>query len=349
MKPEPEPSSLPTLSSLKSNTVGFLPPVKDIISAPITKTPMTIEWSVKTVGEWRDLLNQVPRANWMQSWSYAKAAHRRDYKSTKLGVIRQDGADIGCVAIQEIRLGAIRMININRGPLWFREDVDLADWSKFAKLLRNTYPRHWLQRLRWMPELKYSTEALMAITDAGFRQTPQTYHTSWLDLRKSEEDLRKSLRLKWRRNLSRFERSGAQIHIDNSNVDLLPFIREYQKHKLQKGYAGPTADFLKEEFLAAHPFSDTSLLWAIDEGTAVAGIMLVLHGKSASYRMGWNTETGRKLNSHYGLLWRAVTALRDRGIESFDLGGLLPKEAPHLTHFKTGMKGDHIQLVGVFR
>ncbi|MFN8943310.1 MAG: hypothetical protein ACK5WZ_01645 [Pseudobdellovibrionaceae bacterium] len=66
--------------------------------------------------EWDELLSQAYRANWMQSWPYARAVYTRDFKSTRFATIQKNDKKLGIVAIQEIRLGPIHFIEIQRGP-----------------------------------------------------------------------------------------------------------------------------------------------------------------------------------------------------------------------------------------
>ena len=83
------------------------------------------------------------------------------------------------------------------------------------------------------------------------------------------------------------------------------FVENYVGDKWSKRYHGPSGRFVKEEFLAARPFRDGLLLLARMKGETVAGIFILLHGRSASYRVGWTTEAGRSFNAHNFLLWNA--------------------------------------------
>ncbi len=310
---------------------------------------LSLEWPALSVGQWRELLSRAPKANWMHSWPYARASHLRDFKHTRFAILKRGRQSIGCMALQEIRLGPVQVINLNRGPLWFSENVSLHDWSAFAQSFRKTFPRRWLLRLRWMPEWTHSPAGLALLTEAGFLKTEQTYHTSWLDLRNTQEELSRNLHPKWRNRLKQSRASNLKVTIDWQGNELLHFLRCYEKHKAAKAYLGPSAEFFRQEFLAAKPFKEACLLWAWQDARPIAGIFVARHGRSASYRMGWNSLEGRSSKAHYNLLWCAIDELRILGVDYFDLGGLLPREAPELTQFKERMGGDSIELLGIFR
>ena len=96
---------------------------------------------------------------------------------------------------------------------------------------------------------------------------------------------------------------------------------------------------MKEEITTAFQTGDGFLLWAYVDNVPVAGIAILMHGNSGSYRIGWNTEVGRKVNAHYNLLWNAILTLKELGLEYFDLGGIKPDDAKGISHFKTGIGG----------
>ncbi len=309
---------------------------------------LSLDFSVRRVGEWHDLLRQAPHANWQQSWPYAEATRARDYKLTRIAKICEGQNVIGMVALQEVALGPIHVVNINRGPLWFEEAPKQTRLVSFANLLRSKYPRRWGLRLRWLPEWTYTEAAVTTLLEAGFRDTGATYSTNWIDLRPSVQELRQSLRGNWRNQLNRSLKSSLRIEEDWKGAKLSAFLRSYEAQRQRQSYPGPSAAFLREEFLSAVRNRDGLLLWAMEGESPVAGLMVLVHGGTASYRMGWTTATGRLNHAHNGLLWRALTSLRARGIERFDLGGILPLEAPRLTHFKEGLGGQNHRLLGIF-
>lgn len=302
-----------------------------------------------TIQNWRELLSQSPQANWMQSWPYAKASYARDYKATKLGLIIHNGGPIGFMALQQIQLGPIKLWNLNRGPLWFSPTPHADTLNDFALLFNDHFPRKIMCRRRWLPEWENNESAQQTLTQTGFQILPQTYQTIWLNLRKSEADLRAELKQKWRNCLNKGLRSELEIRWDWHCQNLDYFLQQYEVHKNLKNYLGPSKLFIKEEVKAAIPFKEACVFWAMKNNQRIAGILILIHGKTASYRLGWNTQEGRAYNAHYALLWNALMLLKEKNIEAFDLGGIKPEEAQGVSHFKLGMGGQHVKLLGLFK
>lgn len=302
-----------------------------------------------TVGQWREFLEQSPQANWMQSWSYARACYRRDAKRTRLFTLRHRGGPVGFFALQEIKLGPVHVWNLPRGPLWFQAEVEESWLASFASEFSSQFSDRWWRRRRWLPEWEENGKARDILSSVGFQALPQSFETLWVDLTKPLPTLRENLDQKWRNGLHKSERSSLDIEVDRRATNLEHFLKRYEFHKIQKGFQGPTSAFFQEEIQNSLQFQDAFLLWARCQGEIVAGAYFLRHGRNLSYRLGWNTERGRQLNAHYGLLWRALEVAHQLELKAFDLGGVKPIEAPGVTHFKRGLGGRPSRLLGLFR
>ena len=313
----------------------------------LDQNSMSFQWTSQGAAAWERLLGRTTHANWMQSWSYAKAVQARDQKSTRIAIICKNKRELGVVAIQEIRLGPIHFLEIQRGPLWF-EPVTWDLFLEFAQLLRQTFPRRFLRRLRWLPEWPDEAGKVQDLLHLGFQKRPQIYETVFLNLRQPLSDIRNQLHGKWRNGLHKAERANLGLVTDFKGEKISEFLFQYHKYKISKGFLGPSPEFMRQEFLAAQKFEKSFLLIAEKAGQSIAGIMIMMHGPCGSYRIGWNSEQGKKDNAHSLLLWKAVELLREKGFSEFDLGGVKTTESPGVTHFKLGMGGRHIRLIGLF-
>ncbi len=300
---------------------------------------MEFDWSKRTIGEWRILLQQAEKANWMQTWPYAQAAFKRDFKRSRLALIKKHGQAIGLMAVQEIKLGPVQIINLFRGPLWFSSTPAESIFLEVAEAFRREFPNKILQRLRWMPNWEITPHCKDVLSKIGFKERPEYFLTIWLDLKKPVEELRRDLKQKWRNCLNKSERSNIRIVKDSGTRKLDLFLKYYARHKKIKNFRGPSDAFMKEEISTAFQSGDGFLLWAYFENRPVAGVAILKHGNSGSYRVGWNTDEGRVVNAHYNLLWNAILNLKSSGIEYFDLGGLKPDAAKGISHFKSGLGG----------
>ncbi len=298
---------------------------------------MKLDDSSRTVGQWRELLVQVPRPNWMQTWPFAKATRSLDQRTSRLSVLQERGAPVAMMVTQEVRLGPFHMVNLNRGPLWFSQSPTELDLQNFAAAFQSHFPPKLGRRMRWLPEWASTEESRRCFQNSTWRMRPENFQTVWLDLTIAEAVRRRNLQKKWRNALAKAEKSKLEIFEDQSGERLALFLRLYQEHLRLKRYKGSTPEFVKAEVVAALPFSESATLWAHYNSQPVAAMMFLLHGKSSSYRFGWNTPLGRATNAHYLLLWRAQEILAQRRIHFLDLGGILPGDAPGLTHFKLGL------------
>jgi hypothetical protein len=310
---------------------------------------VTLDFTARAPQEWHKLLSQVFRPNALQSMPFLHAARRIDRMAPRFALILVDGTPQGVVTLQEIRFGPVHILNIYRGPLWFTA-APQEDWLLgFAQELDRKYPRRLLRRRRWLPEWPLSESTLALLNKAGFRKNTQTYETIWLDLRDSEQALRQRLNGKWRNRLNKAEREGLVVSIDQTGKTIGAFLDCYVLDKRAKNYKGRSREFLATEISGAMQLREAQILWASSEnGTPVSAVLIVQHGHSATYRIGWTTDEGRAKQANTLLLWQACLLLKNRGIHFFDLGGIEPGTAEGMTAFKRGLGGEELRLLGVF-
>lgn len=301
---------------------------------------MRFDWTLRTLQQWKELLDQAQHANWMQTWAYAQASFKKDWIPTQMAAVSDDqGQLVAIFALQKIIIGPVKYIRINRGPLWLKKNVCERDLIQFAQLLRSEFPKSLFTKIKWLPEFFLSPICIKSLEKIDFKLAQKNFQTTWLDLSLSEQVLRSNLKQKWRNSLNKFEKSNITIRIDNTPGYFSEFLNFYELYKRQKKFTGPTREFLGIELSEAFRQKQATLFWAMDNGLPVAGIAIHSHGKNISYRAGWNSTQGRLANAHYGLIWRAILHFKKLGFEQFDLGGILPMEAQGLTHFKLGLGG----------
>jgi hypothetical protein len=304
---------------------------------------MKLNWQVRTLKEWRQIFSQAKTHNWMQSWAYAQASFKIDRLYTKIALIEKNKTPIGAMSVQQIKLGPIQIINLKRGPLWFVEpDENLL--LEFAEAFRNEFPKTLFQRLRWLPEFEMTQNLVNAIEKIGFSLKKENFITSWIDLTEDLNAINKTLDQKWRNGLNKALKAELTVIVDRDNKNLLSFLNYYDQHLSTKKYRGPTSKFLKEEFIESEMTRDHFFIWALHNGQPISGIAINKFGKSAAYRVGWNTPKGRAKNAHYLLIWKALEICKNEHILQFDLGGMLPDEAQGVTKFKSGLNGKVTQF-----
>jgi hypothetical protein len=309
---------------------------------------MTIDWSPRSVPEWRHMLRAAPRSNWMQSLTLAKALQDIFKKNTRIGAIRLDGKIVGMLTLQEVKIGPFRLIELYRGPIWFFEAPEEAWLAAFADLFAKEYPRGFLQKRRWLPEWPDSQSAREALRKHGFRGSRKFYETIWLDLTKPEEDLRASLKKNWRADLKKGASAEIDIRIDRDGSSIEMFLEYHEQERTRKKYRTRGVALLKNELKNAALLKEILILWALDQEEPAAAVAIVMHGNSATYRAGWALPRGRDLHAHNVLLWDAITMLKNSRYRALDLGGTTPTSGSSgYIRFKQGMGGESFKTMGV--
>lgn len=310
---------------------------------------LTIDWGKTSVAEWQRLLHLVPRSNVIQTFAYAKAVRSAKQQMTRFGVIKQDGDAVGLVQIQEVKaLGLFHTVVLDRGPLWFAEKVSPDYWEAFFHAFDREFPRRIGRWRRIMPELDESDENLKLLLSSGLRMVRQGYRSIWLDLRADADKIRERLKGKWRNALNAAEKNGLDVGIDWQMETLPWLLMQYDADKRERKYDGPSAAFLHCLTHAARGTGNVIVLRAMRRERPVAGILILRHGSSATYQIGWTSEEGRKAKAHHLLLWRACVALKEVGVDWLDVGGINEEHAAGVTRFKRGLGGREYRLVGTF-
>lgn len=308
---------------------------------------MELDWSKRRYEEWTDYLRQAPRANYLQSLPYARAVQDCDRKAVRVGLIRCSGAPCGLLSVHEFKWGPVEQRNLFRGPLWFTGEASEERLIEFAQLYSELFPRSVLKGRKWIPEERNSTDLKKRLVELGLRDARQSYETSWIDLKRPLDDLRRSLQSNWRNALKKAERSEIRLSLDTSGATAKLFLHRYEMDRKEKGYPGRSKAFLREEISTALAYKEVFFLWASDEQKSLAAIMVLVHGQSATYRIGWTTPAGRQVNAHNLLLWRAICQLKEIGLSYFDLGGVEPETAQGVTDFKAGLGGESFSTLGL--
>jgi lipid II:glycine glycyltransferase (peptidoglycan interpeptide bridge formation enzyme) len=122
-------------------------------------------------------------------------------------------------------------------------------------------------------------------------------------------------------------------------------MEHYLEDKIARNYRGPSPAFLRAIHDASTDTSPLVVHRALHGGKPVAGVLLVRHGRAATYQVGWTSEQGRAVRAHHFLLWQSVLSLVKHGCTGLDLGGI-NETTPGITQFKTRMGGEPFRLVG---
>ena len=323
------------------------------VEARAIPSPCTIDWNTLSTSEWQDRLARVRRLPVLQALPYAQALRSSRQIGARWGLIRIDGREAGLLQLQEVGLAAkaIHLLTLDRGPVWFEGAGALDHWRHFLATFGAEFRPRLGRRRRVMPELADTAAARDTLTAGGFRRQDSIpgYQTIWLDLDPPLEVLRANLKQKWRNTLNKSERQGLTVEIDEAGHHLAWLTTCYAQDKKARNYPGPELAFLSVLGRSFAAGGGLLILTASLDTARIAGAMVLLHGSSATYQVGWSTVEGRKLGAPSLLLWHAITRLKARGIRDFDLGGVNDRDAAGVKAFKAGLGGSEVRLVGQYR
>ena len=311
----------------------------------------TIDWNVLNVSEWQERFAKIDRSNLLQSYEYALAACPIKKQKARWGLIRLDGAEAGLVQILEAGIfkNALHAITLDCGPLWFTGFGEEEDFKDFLQAFRKKFPKRVGRKIRFIPEMPESKGVKSALEKYKFsRSESSDQQTYWIDLRLSPNDLLGKLKKNWRNMLTRAQKDGLKTYWSIEPAHLKALLQYHMLDKIEKDYRGPSVELIAKLAQATAP-QGKMILGRTEKNGAVLGYALFfLHGKSATYQIGWTSTEGRKCGAQNLLLWDALSVLQERHITDLDLGGINDDTAKGVKTFKSGMGGDHVRHAGLY-
>ncbi|WP_341365642.1 GNAT family N-acetyltransferase [Yoonia sp. BS5-3] len=170
---------------------------------------------------------------------------------------------------------------------------------------------------------------------AGFRLIHTAGSVAELDLTDTEGGLLTRAHGKWRNIWRRSQSSALRYHRErfapHKHGWLLDADTQQQK---QKGYRALPHSIIRA-YAAENP-KDVVVYSAGRKGTAIAGMLFLLHHPVATYHIGWTSAEARQDGAHHRMLMDAASHLAQRGFTRLDLGQVDTDTAPGLARFKIG-------------
>lgn len=163
--------------------------------------------------------------------------------------------------------------------------------------------------------------------------------TVLLDLSASLEQLQARMTGKHRHLARRLEEVGLQWRWGGTDTLVEDLGRLHAQMSAEKKVRAQETRGL------AHLISDfreNALILAGYHGAEpVTACLVLLKGTGAFYWRAATARKGRELSAAYGMILKLLELLKDRGIERFDFGGILPDapSAAGINHFKRGFGG----------
>lgn len=282
-----------------------------------------------------------------QSWAYGDALMAMDVVMQRAMVWEGDRLVAVAQFMCRRMAGYLSLASCTRGPVW-GTDVSVAERQQVYRQLRQSMP---LQRLK---VVLFSPDRSMAQIDEaelkGLSRVMTGYSTVLLDLRKPQATLKAELEGKWRNRLTKVladEKIRYQVQPSFKRCEWL-LGKEVDQREAKK-FHGLPVEFVRAYIQTA---SEQAPVFAVAYAQlgkdTIAAMLFLIHGRVASYHMGWADAQGRQLNAHNALLWHAVGYFQDIKIDVLDLGGVNTHDLPGISRFKLGTGGQVLTLAGTY-
>lgn len=309
-----------------------------------------IVWDSMDRAAWEQGVARTRRANLLQSMGYALAVCPRQGQRARHGAILIDGVPAGLFQIQEAHIlrRLFHGLILDRGPLWFDGYGSPEHVAAFFQAFDAAFPRRFGRRRRILPEVADTPEMRAALDGTRLRRRAGSigYQTIWVDLRPDLEALRAKLKSQWRGHLRKAEAAGLEIGWSWDGKSLVELLNGYGDDKKTRGYPGPAVGTVADLCRILLPDRRVLVGTARLGGRLVAAVLLLGHGRSATYQVGWTSPAGRASRATHILLWQGMATLKAADYLDLDLGGVNDGEAKAVKTFKEGLGGETVELVG---
>jgi hypothetical protein len=310
--------------------------------------PVTLDWDGARQADWDRLIDLMPRSTLEQTWAYGAAAEVAQGHRVRRAVVKDGETAIGLVQVLgKPLLGAVHIAEILRGPLWL-PDAPAAARQDGLAAIRSAFRLRRRRLLLWMPEMPQSPESNTALRALGMRPMLTGYSSVWLDLSRPLDKIRAALDGKWRNALRHAERSRLKAQISRGGRAFDWLLERHDAFRRARRFRAPSPALVKAFAAATRRKSDVVVATAALGSEFVAGALFLVHGRAATYYVGWSGAEGRQHEAQNLLLWQGIAALQDSGVTALDLGGIDTRRSPGIARFKLGLGGEVFTLAGTW-
>ena len=256
---------------------------------------------------WKALQAQAEPSVLQQGWAYGAALAGAGALVHRLALV-EAGATVGAVQLVGRRVcsGPVMVWHGLGGPSWLRPSAPGAGVAAVRALRRRFGWRRGSLLL-----LTPAGDDAGVLRAAGLRRAMSGYRTARLDLRGGEAAMLERLTADWRRLLRKGAPSDLVLGWSDPRADPVAvdelLLREAAERRRRR-YAG-----LPPALIGRISRRSPGVLASARVGDTLVGQMLVLtHGSTATYQVGWNDPEGRQRYAHHHLLWGSSAVSRPR-------------------------------------
>lgn len=296
--------------------------------------------------QWDEILQMFDDSSLMQTWGYGSV--RWGEKNLSHVLLRKNGKIVAAsqAVIFKAPLLPIGLAFVRWGPCW-QVKGQTKDFETFRHMMQVLYQIYVVERrllLQIFPNaVEDGTGTLRAIlNEEGFQSDPHgtPTRTAIVDLSYPLEELRQSLKRKWRHNLVLAERNRLTVTSgvdDKTFQDLMILHTEMRVRKRWEPI--PDVRFLALVQRALPPPLKMTCMICRHNGKPASGIAVSKAGNTAVLVLAPTGSKGLTLRSSYLIQWRVLEWLKDSNVRWYDLSFISPHANPGLYQFKSGLRG----------
>lgn len=308
--------------------------------------------------------NQMPRAAWdaahaeasasfQQDWAYGEALKAVSLKSQVLRAAVSHGHG-SLLALAQIVARPFAIVGkfalATHGPVWVGE-VSAEDKQAAYRALKKSLPLSWPKLLAFTPDEPREDASGLN----GLSRVMTGDATVLLDLSQDEDTLRAGFESSWRNKLGKAEKSALVVQKAGVKPAQYRWLLDAEaKQRAKRGYQGMPLEMTEhwQDAKAAAANGDRGAGLAVfraDIGRdPAAGMLFLIHGRRATYHVGWTSDEGRNNAAHNLILWAAMKELKSRGVTLLDLGGVNTQSGAGIARFKIETGGRVLERAGAY-
>jgi lipid II:glycine glycyltransferase (peptidoglycan interpeptide bridge formation enzyme) len=314
------------------------------------------------------IIDNVNQAEWEQSakgfadysiyqtWAYQNVRAEMAGQELSRAVIRDHDNNVVTmchVRIQNVKSLGLKIGYVQKGPLMLARDGRITCSAEALSALREAYMGGRVSVLRVAPNLcddRTGRSVSQMLTSGGYQIVGSVlpYRTLMLDLRGSEEDIRRGLDRNFRRNLKKAEQAGIDVQ-EGSDGPFCEILRElYLSMVERKGFKALDVDEFIKPQSELSAVEKMNFVVAYCDGSPVS-VHLASHlGTTGVALLVASNEKGLSCRSSYLIWWKACLAAKHAGMKQYDLGGIDPQSNPGGYQFKSQISRCDSLGIGAF-
>jgi len=312
----------------------------------MTNENIRIVWDETTKDQWTGLLSRVDNSCYMHAWGYGEAIQQHTPNIPRRGIIYRSVTPIGLVqAVQSKQyFGAIKHTQVVRGPQWIENRATPAEKITAIALMKEFFGSSLGSTFEIVPNLENTPQNRQMMEKLGFKLVQPGLVTNYLDLTQDLKQIQATINKDWVKDLKSAQKREFNVSFSEDFRSLEWILEKYSETMNEGKFKGPSVDFIRCFLVNNEKPLFVARILVIEP--YLAGALIVTHGLSSTFFIGWSSAEGLEKKANHLLLWESLERLQRMGIQSIDLGGIDMKNAHGIENLKEALAVQPKLLVG---